>query len=62
MRLLMAEAAAEGARAITLEVRRSNDVAQRLYEKLGFTVAGVRKGYYSDTREDALIYWNRAIR
>jgi ribosomal-protein-alanine N-acetyltransferase len=40
---------------ITLEVRKSNTVAQKLYESLGFTVSGVRSGYYSDDGEDALL-------
>jgi len=39
----------------TLEVRSSNQTAQSLYEKYGFTKTGKRKGYYSDTREDAII-------
>ncbi len=47
----------EGARSVTLEVRRSNLPAQKLYEKFGFSVNGVRPGYYSDTGEDALILW-----
>lgn len=47
----------EGARWVTLEVRRSNFPAQNLYEKFGFSVKGVRPGYYSDTGEDALIFW-----
>ena len=47
----------EDARRVTLEVRRSNLPAQRMYEKFGFSVKGVRPGYYSDTREDALIMW-----
>ena len=42
-------------RVMTLEVRTSNHVAQNLYKKYGFTKRGVRKGYYSDNREDALI-------
>ena len=41
--------------AVTLEVRVSNYVAQNLYKKYGFQKMGVRKGYYSDNREDALI-------
>jgi [ribosomal protein S18]-alanine N-acetyltransferase len=45
----------EGARFVTLEVRRSNLPAQKLYESFGFTVRGVRCGYYTDTGEDALI-------
>ncbi len=44
-------------RAITLEVRESNYVAQSLYKKHGFYNAGVRPGYYSDTNEDAIIMW-----
>lgn len=40
---------------LTLEVRRSNTAAQGLYEKYGFEVLGVRKAYYSDNHEDALI-------
>ena len=47
----------EGARRVTLEVRRSNRPALNLYEKFGFSVKGVRPGYYSDTGEDALIFW-----
>lgn len=40
---------------ITLEVRTSNTSASKLYGKYGFTVRGIRKGYYSDNREDAII-------
>ena len=43
------------AQVVTLEVRVSNYVAQNLYKKYGFTERGIRKGYYSDNREDALI-------
>ena len=42
-------------RVMTLEVRMSNHVAQNLYKKYGFTKRGVRRGYYSDNREDAVI-------
>ena len=42
-------------RHVTLEVRVSNHVAQNLYKKYGFTERGLRKGYYTDNREDALI-------
>jgi ribosomal-protein-alanine N-acetyltransferase len=49
--------AALGARRATLEVRRSNDAARLLYEGFGFTVAGVRTGYYSKPVEDALVLW-----
>jgi [ribosomal protein S18]-alanine N-acetyltransferase len=47
----------DGRRGYTLEVRVSNDEAIRLYEKLGFRSRGVRRGYYTDNREDALIMW-----
>lgn len=40
---------------VTLEVRASNHVALNLYKKYGFTERGIRKGYYTDNREDALI-------
>jgi ribosomal-protein-alanine N-acetyltransferase len=46
-----------GARRATLEVRRSNASARRLYERFGFTVAGVRSSYYSNPAEDALVLW-----
>ncbi|SHI55667.1 ribosomal protein S18-alanine N-acetyltransferase [Propionispora hippei] len=46
-----------GAARMTLEVRPSNNAAKRLYEKLGFSRAGVRKHYYTDTKEDAIIMW-----
>jgi ribosomal-protein-alanine N-acetyltransferase len=41
----------------TLEVRVSNTHAIRLYERLGFEARGIRRGYYTDNREDALIMW-----
>ncbi len=41
----------------TLEVRRSNDVAIHLYEREGFRPAGIRRRYYQDNGEDALIMW-----
>ena len=41
----------------TLEVRVSNEPAIELYRSFGFIATGVRKGYYSDNREDALIMW-----
>ncbi len=47
-------------RGYTLEVRVSNDGAIRLYERLGFEARGVRRGYYTDNREDALIMWRDA--
>jgi len=44
-------------RGYTLEVRVSNAGAIRLYEQLGFEPRGIRRGYYTDNREDALIMW-----
>lgn len=44
-----------GARRLTLEVRASNEAAQRLYERFGFDIVGRRKAYYTDNAEDALI-------
>jgi ribosomal-protein-alanine N-acetyltransferase len=49
--------AGEDRRGYTLEVRVSNDVAIRLYEQAGFRARGIRRGYYPDNREDALIMW-----
>lgn len=46
-----------GARNLTLEVRMSNEAAQGLYRSFGFAPAGVRKGYYAESNEDALIMW-----
>ena len=43
---------------MTLEVRASNTVAQNLYRKYGFRMAGIRKEYYSNNKEDAIIMWN----
>ncbi|SRR5690606_14726415 len=47
----------KGARKATLEVRVSNIIAQNLYRKFGFVPGGIRKGYYSDNHEDALVMW-----
>ena len=47
-------------RGYTLEVRVSNLEAIALYERLGFERRGVRRGYYTDNREDALIMWRDA--
>ena len=47
-------------RGYTLEVRVSNDGAIHLYERLGFEARGLRRGYYTDNREDALIMWRDA--
>jgi [ribosomal protein S18]-alanine N-acetyltransferase len=51
----------EGARGYTLEVRVSNDEAIRLYDRLGFRSRGIRRGYYTDNREDALVMWKDPV-
>jgi [ribosomal protein S18]-alanine N-acetyltransferase len=48
-------------RGYTLEVRTSNDEAIRLYERLGFEALGIRRGYYLDNHEDALIMWREIL-
>ncbi|HEV7721417.1 MAG TPA: ribosomal protein S18-alanine N-acetyltransferase [Iamia sp.] len=55
--VLAREAVALGAERVTLEVRASNLHAQRLYSRFGFAPAGIRKAYYVDNREDAVIMW-----
>ena len=57
LRFVLQEAVAAGVKQATLEVRRSNDAALRLYERLGFVVKGVRPKYYSSPEEDGLILW-----
>ncbi len=47
----------QGCRGLTLEVRMGNTAAQSLYRRFGFVPAGVRRGYYAETKEDALIMW-----
>ena len=54
---LARETRARGARNLTLEVRVSNVGAQELYKKFGFKPAGIRKNYYVETNEDALVMW-----
>lgn len=59
-RLLLALAEAglgRGIENLTLEVRTGNRPAQELYRRFGFVPAGIRKGYYVDTNEDALVMW-----
>ena len=50
-----------GCKNLTLEVRMSNTGAQALYQRFGFVPAGVRKGYYPETGEDALVMWANDI-
>ncbi len=54
---LIDRAIERGARWIQLEVRQSNMVAQRLYRKYGFREVGIRRHYYSDSGEDAVVMW-----
>ena len=54
---LLEEAARHTARRATLEVRESNQVAQNLYRKYGFQPAAIRRGYYTDNHENALVMW-----
>lgn len=61
MRHVLAEGRRLGARRATLEVRASNAGARRLYERLGFAVAGTRRRYYSSPVEDALILWHERV-
>jgi ribosomal-protein-alanine N-acetyltransferase len=63
-RLLMTlarEAVARGGKNLTLEVRMSNHGAQELYRAFGFQPVGVRKNYYVETNEDALVMWANDI-
>ncbi len=59
---LIDEAIERGAAWMTLEVRESNTIAQRLYRKYGFTTVTMRTGYYSDDNESALIMWAGSLR
>src|SRR5690606_25175886 len=54
---VLAKAKEKGAKELTLEVRVSNIVAQKLYKKYGLVPVGVRKNYYVDNQEDALLMW-----
>lgn len=57
LRNVMDIARDKGARTMTLEVRVTNEIAQSLYRKLGFQNGGIRKNYYTDNQEDALVMW-----
>jgi len=62
LRHVLEAGASRGAERATLEVRRSNEPALRLYERLGFTIAATRPNYYVSPQEDALILWKEALR
>jgi [ribosomal protein S18]-alanine N-acetyltransferase len=59
---LIAEGIEMGARAISLEVRVTNWTAQRIYARFGFRPVGIRRNYYQEVQEDALIMWTDDIR
>jgi ribosomal-protein-alanine N-acetyltransferase len=59
---LIVNAVGMGAEAVSLEVRVTNWGAQRLYGRFGFRPVGVRKNYYQELQEDALIMWLDRIR
>jgi len=61
MLTIIEDAAARGMTCATLEVRIGNVAAIRLYESLGFLNSGVRKNYYPDNREDAVIMWRYGL-
>jgi ribosomal-protein-alanine N-acetyltransferase len=59
--VLAREAIARGATSLTLEVRMSNRGAQELYRQFGFGPVGVRKNYYQEVNEDALVMWAHEV-
>ena len=59
--VLVREALTRGATAVTLEVRMSNTGAQDLYRRFGFVPVGVRKNYYQEVNEDALVMWAHEV-
>jgi ribosomal-protein-alanine N-acetyltransferase len=59
---LIIQAIEMGARAVSLEVRVTNWGAQRMYGRFGFRPVGVRKNYYQETNEDAVVMWTDDIR
>ena len=61
MQQMLVRAALRGAAKMTLEVRSTNESAKRLYTQLGFKESGVRKGYYEDTKDDAIIMWKEGL-
>lgn len=58
---LLRDARRRGGQAATLEVRASNRAAQLLYARFGFAPVGIRRGYYPDTGEDAMIMWAHGL-
>ena len=58
---LIDSALARGCRSVSLEVRKSNAAAQKMYEHFGFRPVGVRRGYYVETGEDAIVMWVEGV-
>ena len=61
LRHVLREGARLGAGRVTLEVRRSNETARLLYERMGFSVGGVRRAYYTKPVEDAIVLWREGL-
>jgi ribosomal-protein-alanine N-acetyltransferase len=61
LRHVLREGARLGAVRASLEVRKSNDPARLLYERLGFAIAGVRRAYYTKPDEDAIVLWRDGL-
>jgi len=61
LRFVLAEAVGAGIRFATLEVRRSNVAALRLYQQFGFEIRGIRPDYYTAPVEDALVLWSQKL-
>lgn len=61
LKRVLEEGAREGAKRATLEVRRSNEPARRLYRRMGFEMVGTRRNYYTSPVEDALILWHEGL-
>jgi ribosomal-protein-alanine N-acetyltransferase len=61
LRFVFSEAVTEGVRRATLEVRRSNEAALKLYAGFGFEVRGIRRKYYQTPEEDALVLWREQL-
>lgn len=56
-RFLYQHAIYMGVVSLSLEVRKSNIIAQQMYRKFGLVPGGIRKGYYTDNKEDAIVMW-----
>lgn len=59
---LLTMAVVKGCRWATLEVRESNEAAQQLYKKFGFIISGIRKDYYPEYNENAVVMWSGNLR